>query len=280
MAGDDVLERVGLGDVPTRPTPVASSRSWSTTGTATTSWSAGETWTYTCQGTITEPTVDLAEVVGHGGSTIGEDIPVFDFATAQVDPFHPGIAVEKSAEPSILAGPGGVTYTYKVRNTGDVPLDDVEDRITDDTCTPVTYQSGDKDGDGLLDSPKSIFEDALDETWIFTCTTMVAQDTVNTVVVEGTPVDPEGAPLCGADTVPATDPCDVTGTDQARVDLQAIAPATVQATQPLSGLLPDTGAPPWLGTMVALGLAMLASGGWLVRASERRRGPRQGSAKA
>ena len=178
-----------------------------------------ETWRYTCQGTITRRTVDLAAVGALGGSTIGDRIPVTDFATAQVTAFHPGIEVDKTATPATVEAPGGeVTYTYRVRNTGDVPLGDVADRVTDDTCSPVTYVSGDIDGDGLLDSPVSIFEDALDETWVFTCTAFVDEDTVNTVVVEGTPVDPGGDPLCGPDTDPATEPCDVNGRDRARGD--------------------------------------------------------------
>ena len=65
-----------------------------------------------------------------------------------------------------------------------MPLADVAERITDDTCSPVRYVSGDQDDDGLLDTPNSIFEDAADETWIFTCTHDVDRDTTNTVVVD------------------------------------------------------------------------------------------------
>ena len=106
--------------------------------------------------------------------------PVVDFDAAFVDAFHPGIEVDKTADPTALLGGGEVTYTYRVRNTGDVPLSNVADRITDDTCSPVTYVTGDNDGDGLLDTPNSIFEDHLDETWIFTCTTRIDQTTTNT----------------------------------------------------------------------------------------------------
>ena len=226
-----------------------------------------ETWRYTCQGTITRRTVDLAAVGALGGRTINDPIPVTDFATAQVTPFHPGIEVDKTATPTTVVDPGGeVTYTYRVRNTGDVPLGDVTDRVTDDTCSPVTYVSGDVDGDGLLDSPISIFEDALDETWVFTCTAFVDQDTVNTVVAEGTPVDPEANLLCGPDTDPATEPCDVTSRDQARVTISQVEPggggevppspgpnAAAPSQSSISGVIPDTGAPAWLQTMIALG---------------------------
>ena len=91
-----------------------------------------------------------------------------------------------------------MTYEYAVRNTGDVPLANIADTIVDDTCAPVVYVSGDLDQDGLLDTPDSIFEDAADETWLFTCMVFVDADTVNTVVVTGTPVDAAGTLLCGA----------------------------------------------------------------------------------
>ena len=241
-----------------------------------------ETWRYTCQGTITRRTIDLAAVGALGGSTIGARVPVFDFATAQVTPFHPGIEVAKTATPTTLDAPGEVTYTYRVHNTGDVPLADVAERITDDTCSPVTYVSGDLDGDGLLDSPISIFEDALDETWVFTCTAFVDQDTENTVVVDGTPVDPDANPLCGADTDPATEPCDVHGRDQARVTINEVAPAgggvvppesQAAATPPqsVSEELPDTGAPAWLQAMIVLGAGLVLAGASLVAASEHHR---------
>ena len=144
----------------------------------------------------------------------------------------------------------------------------------------MTYVSGDLDGDGLLDSPISIFEDALDETWVFTCTAFVDQDTVNTVVVDGTPVDPDANPLCGPETDPATEPCDVNARDQARVTISPVSPGGVApppaqgaATPPqsVSEDLPDAGAPAWLQTMIALGAGLVLAGASLVAASERHR---------
>ena len=83
---------------------------------------------------------------------------------------------------------------------------------------PLRYVSGDQDSDGLLDTPNSIFEDAVDETWIFRCRTTVSETTTNTVVVTGTPVDQDGNQLCD----PA---CDVNDKDQATV--RVVEPATI-----------------------------------------------------
>jgi uncharacterized repeat protein (TIGR01451 family) len=183
-----------------------------------------EVWHYECAATIERTTTDVAAVRGIGGTTLNPptEIPVFDADAARVTVFHPGISVEKSADPTLLVGSGEVTYTYRVKNTGDVPLADVASRITDDTCSPLRYVSGDQDGDGLLDTPKSIFEDAVDETWVFRCRTTVSETTTNTVTVNGTPVDQDGHVLCD----PA---CDVSDKDRATV--RVVEPATITITK-------------------------------------------------
>jgi hypothetical protein len=245
---DDVLDSVHLGDVsqPANPGcrhPELVAKQGGNQDDLLTRDPA-EKWVYQCHGTITKRTVDLAGVRALGGSTIGARVPVFDFATAQVTPFHPGISVEKTASPSHLEGGGKVTYTYRVRNTGDVPLADVADRISDDTCSPVRYVTGDKDKDGLLDSPHSLFEDSLDETWVFTCTTFVDKDTTNTVVVSGVATGPDG-PLCtssqDAARAAGKPTCEPADRDTAHV---TVAPATGPVTgnnPPPPGTLPNTG---------------------------------------
>ena len=125
-------------------------------------------WIYECVSPITQPTTNVAIVSGVGGRDFGLDFRVNDWAAARVDPFNPSLAIEKTADPTELVEGGPVTYTYEVTNTGDVPLAGVAETITDDTCAPVEYVSGDIDGDGLLDTPRSIFEDKADETWVFT----------------------------------------------------------------------------------------------------------------
>ncbi len=203
-----------------------------------------ETWRYSCSSTITKPTTNVAIVGALGGGESGLSVPVFDFDVAYVGAFNPGIDVVKSAAPTVIFDSGQVTYTYTVKNTGDVPLAGVKDRITDNTCSPVKYVSGDEDSDGLLDTPNSIFEDSLDETWTFTCTTTVSTTTTNTVVTPGTPVDPGGEPLCRPTPVPVRGlqaaalpaSCDVT--DSAKAVVTVVKPASItiiKKTNPADG---------------------------------------------
>lgn len=278
IATDDVLARVTLGDIanPFTPTCVQPTLVSKTGGNDDDllDRDPAETWRYECAKAITEPTTNLAIVAAAGGTTLGLQIPVVDFDLAFVQPFTPAITVEKSAAPTELgAGGGPVTYTYQVRNTGDVPLADVASRITDDTCSPVAYVSGDEDGDGLLDTPTSIFEDALDETWVFTCTTAVTATTTNTVVVTGSPTDQDGNPLCGPDSVGGFPPCDVTAPDDAVVVVAGVPPTppgpTPPGPTPPDGALPDTGAS-GLGTMLATGAIALMLGSLLVAVARRR----------
>jgi uncharacterized repeat protein (TIGR01451 family) len=214
-----------------------------------------EAWTYTCAATITQTSNDTATVQGtdlKGGVVDAQD-------TARVTVMTPGIAVVKSAAPTSVPVGGRVTYTYLVTNTGNVPLADVASSITDDTCAPVTYVSGDVDNDGRLDTDQDIFESGTKETWTFRCTMTITQDTVNSVVVRGTPVDPDDVPLCD----PAT--CAVDGSDVAKVVVTAPEPGpSVLPTKEGAGLSP-TGAQGigliWLGAvLLGVGAALLAAG--------------------
>jgi uncharacterized repeat protein (TIGR01451 family) len=243
-----------------------------------------EVWRYQCTSPIDRPTTNVAEVAAIGGTPIGEQFPVADFAAVKVQPFHPGIAITKTADPTRLVGSGDVTYTYRVTNTGDVPLAGVADTITDDTCSPVTYVRGDLDDDGLLDTPNSIFEDEADETWVFTCTTLIDEDTTNVVVVTGSPSTTDGTPLCGV-TGPARlaalqveEPCDVNARDRAVVTVTTspTGPGTgpgggnQPGSGPTAGGLGDTGAPAGLRGLLLAGLLLVAAGVTLVGVSRRR----------
>ncbi|HEX4717627.1 MAG TPA: hypothetical protein VH300_03790, partial [Thermoleophilaceae bacterium] len=82
------------------------------------------------------------------------------------------------------------TFNYDVTNDGSVPVTVSKASntgVTDDTCGPVTYVSGDTNNDGKVD---------LNETWHFTCAYTVdhndenaSHDIVNTATVHGSVAD-------------------------------------------------------------------------------------------
>jgi uncharacterized repeat protein (TIGR01451 family) len=100
-------------------------------------------------------------------------------ASASVDILRPAIALDKTADPIQAYEGDTIAYTYTITNAGNTPLSAI--LVTDDEIEDVAYQSGDTNGDGVLD---------LDETWVFTASyTMTAEDTtplVNTAIASGT----------------------------------------------------------------------------------------------
>ena len=80
----------------------------------------------------------------------------------------PGINIVKTGSATQVNPGETVTYTYTVTNTGDTTLNDVT--VTDDKCAPVTYQSGDTNGDGKLQTS---------ETWTYTCSQPISVATTN-----------------------------------------------------------------------------------------------------
>ena len=244
LAADDVLANVVLGDVsipamPSCATPALISKTGGNQD-AFLDRVPAETWHYQCSAVITAATNNVGLVGALGGTSFGLSLVVAAPGRAFVEAFHPGIEITKTAAPTTLVGGGTVVYTYSVRNTGDVPLSGVQQRISDNTCPGVTYVSGDQDVDGLLDTVNSIFEDALDETWTFTCATVVSQTTTNVVAVQGSPTDPQGSPLCGTQQVPG--PCDATSRALATVEVLPVPIETAPPTSVDSGAgLPGTG---------------------------------------
>ncbi|HYM52270.1 MAG TPA: vWA domain-containing protein [Candidatus Dormibacteraeota bacterium] len=88
----------------------------------------------------------------------------------------PQIAVEKTPSVSSLDAPGGpVTYTYDVTNSNpDAALSSVV--VSDDKCSPVSYLSGDTNGDTRLQAT---------ETWVFSCTATLTATTTNVATASG-----------------------------------------------------------------------------------------------
>jgi uncharacterized repeat protein (TIGR01451 family) len=75
------------------------------------------------------------------------------------------IAIAKAANCTTVHEGDEFTYTYNVINAGNTPLYNVS--VTDDKVSLVTYQSGDSDHDGKLDTR---------ETWVFTASFTVGPD--------------------------------------------------------------------------------------------------------
>ncbi len=87
----------------------------------------------------------------------------------------PLIDVVKVPSPLALpSGPGPVTYTYTLRNTGTVPVTDIT--MVGDTCSPIKLISGDTDGDSKLD---------VNETWVHRCSTTLSATHTNIVTTTG-----------------------------------------------------------------------------------------------
>ncbi len=181
--GDDPLSNVAVSDDKCSPVVYQGGD-----GNGNTKLDPGETWTYTCTTTLSDDTLNI--VTATGDDSLGN--PVRDTDTAFVDVVRPAINVEKTANPTVVLPGGVVVYTYAVTNPGDVPLAGVN--LTDDKCLPVLYQSGDTNGNGLLEQG---------EVWIYTCTITIVTDTTNTVTAIGQPADPNGFPLPGI--APVTD---------------------------------------------------------------------------
>ncbi|MER9140240.1 hypothetical protein NKI20_28995 [Mesorhizobium sp. M0830] len=172
--------------------------------------------------------VNTVVVHGHDDDSL-TDVTATDTATVTVKDVAPSIAIEKTADPiSINEGSAAdVTYTYEVTNTSAAGAVDplTLTALVDDNATPgdtsddidlldgfvqgseygTYYESGDTDGDFLVDS---------DEKWVFKATVGIAAHNagsiVNTVVVHGHDDDSL---------------TDVTATDTATVTVKDVAPS-------------------------------------------------------
>ncbi|MFC2031713.1 hypothetical protein ACFLWA_13420, partial [Chloroflexota bacterium] len=144
---------------------------------------AGETWVYVCSEVLTEDTPNVARVTAEDA----EGGLVEDDDTEFVDVIIAGLSIEKEVDEAVVYKGGTVVYTYTVENTGSDAI--TETLVTDDSCAPVLYAGGDSNVDDWLDAG---------ETWTYTCTTALTEDTTNIATVTGedevgNPVPPDQA---------------------------------------------------------------------------------------
>lgn len=133
-----------------------------------------ETWVYRCSVMLSATHTNTVVATGWANGLSAVDIAS---ATVVVGlPIVPPlIHVTKVPNPLTLhAGGGMVTYTNKVTNPGTVALSNV--LLSDDKCSPVTFVSGDTNGNSMLEPT---------ETWTYTCSANLTQTTTNTVIASG-----------------------------------------------------------------------------------------------
>lgn len=197
--GDAALSNVLLTDPKCGTAPVLTGGDTNSDGKLQVS----ETWNFTCTHTVTmADATDADGVTLHNQATIagqsiipsGSTKSVNDTDTHDLTIRLPGILVVKTGEPGIVHVGDAVTYTFTVTNTGNAPLEDVD--VTDDLCTPVSFDSGDTNDNSILD---------LTETWTFTCTRTVLE-------TDPTPL-PNTATATGVSRIPNGSEQEVTSED-------------------------------------------------------------------
>ncbi len=115
-----------------------------TGGDQDTTLEPGETWNFSCTHVVTasdqDPLPNTASVTG----TASDGRNTSDTDSHVVDIIHPAIRIVKTADPTSVSPGETVTYTYRVTNTGDVTLFDVEvtDNKLGDICTIAQLDVG------------------------------------------------------------------------------------------------------------------------------------------
>jgi uncharacterized repeat protein (TIGR01451 family) len=132
----------------------------------------GEEWLYSCSAVLLVDTMNTA--LATGLDPLGR--PYNDLAAAQVDVINPAVHVEKSVDKAVVLSGTDVEYTYEVTNPGDDPLASVT--VTDTHCGVLSgpEAGNDVNGSGKLDPG---------EKWVYSCTTTITEDTVNTAHASG-----------------------------------------------------------------------------------------------
>ena len=147
----------------------------------------------------------------------GFDTAIID-RTISIQITHPSMVLTKVANPTSGLAPLTVTYTYKLTNTGDADIGNVN--VSDagaGACSPLVYSSGDTNADSILQAQVKNAAGNITtaaETWTYTCQRVfpaagvfpnVATAT-GTSTVDNKPVPPVQANASVSVTVPAVVP--------------------------------------------------------------------------
>jgi LPXTG-motif cell wall-anchored protein len=162
------------------------------------------------------------------------------------------ITIEKSANPTHLDGPGNVTYTYRVTNTtatnpswDESPTAIGNVGVVDDKLGTIAGPASGDNGNNQLDPG---------ETWVYTTTVEITEDTTNTAAVEGLTESHEARVSATSGVVTVT------------VGAEAITPP---AEEEVAGAIPTTGTP-WYNVLVVGGALVLVGAAGLVTTARKR----------
>ena len=158
----------------------------------------------------------------------------------------PLINVTKTPAPLTLTGSGQVMYTFVVTNPGEVALSSVS--VTDDKVSPVSFHSGDVNGDNLLQPG---------ETWIFTGTASLSETTTNTATATGSANNITVTDTAVA-TVIVTPPVTVTPPS-------VIVTPPIVTTTIIGGRLPETATRLYELFLIGVALILVGAVGWRIR---------------
>ncbi|NNC79816.1 MAG: DUF11 domain-containing protein, partial [Acidimicrobiales bacterium] len=147
----------------------------------------GESWIYTCSQTLLNDTINIATVDGFeaGVDPINDPATFTQTASEFVSVIEPLVSITYSVDNDTIRPDDAVTYSYSVTNASNSSnvSNSIEITATDSACSPLVYVSGD-DGDGLLGHQA----DGTPETWLYTCSTTLTEDTASTFTVDGTDI--------------------------------------------------------------------------------------------